>query len=110
MRQCQEQAPSAEPVSLRFERRQCDRWPVGGAATAYELAGAGFGTTHPLTLVDYSLGGLGAVSATPVPPGTAVSVGFQAPGYTTCRGTVVRCLPCGQGYRVAIAFETRMAA
>ncbi|NNM25548.1 MAG: hypothetical protein HKO59_06115 [Phycisphaerales bacterium] len=79
-------------------------------ATAFELGGDGFGRTHSMTLVDYSPAGMGAVSQSPIAPGTAISVGFQSPGHPARRGAVSRCLPCGHGYRVAVVFEQRMAA
>ncbi len=104
-------ADTAEPRGpLRFERREQDRWPLAGVATAFEVAGAGFGRTHTLRMLDYSDVGLGAVTETVLAPGTTISVGFQAPGYGARRGQVVRCLPVGDGYRVAIAFERRLAA
>ena len=103
-----------EPIDgggpLRFERRQADRWPIDGVATAFELAGDGFGRTHTLRMLDYSNDGIGAVSDTVIAPGTTVSLGFQSPGYPARRGTIARCLPCGEGYRVAVIFEQRMAA
>lgn len=95
---------------LRFERRQADRWPIDGAATVFELAGNGFGRTHALRMCDYSMAGMGAFSETVIPLGTSISVGFQAPGYPARRGFISRCLPCGDGYRIAIAFENRLAA
>jgi len=95
---------------LRFERRQCDRWGLEGVATVFELAGDGFGRMHTLKMLDYSEGGLGAVSDTVIPLGSTVSIGFQAPGYIAKRGVVMRCAPCGHGYHVAIGFEQRLAA
>jgi hypothetical protein len=95
---------------LRFERRREDRWTLDGVATAFEVAGVDFGRTHTLRMHDYSHAGMGAFSDSPVMPGTTVSIGFQAPGYPARRGTVHRCEPCGNGYRVAICFEQRLAA
>ena len=95
---------------LRFERRQADRWSIDGVATAFELAGEHFGRTHTLRMLDYSDVGIGAVSDTVISPGTAVSIGFQSPGYIARRGTISRCIPCGEGYRTAILFEQRLAA
>ena len=102
-----------EPQSdqpLRFERRQFDRWGLDGVATAFELGGNTFGRMHTLKMIDYSDMGMGAATDTVIPPGTTVSVGFQTPGYIAKRGTVIRCLPCGDGYRVAVGFEQRLAA
>jgi hypothetical protein len=98
------------PEPLRFERRQADRWPLGGVATAFELAGDSFGRMHTLRTADYSHDGMGALTDDVIQPGSLVSIGFQEPGYTAKRGTVVRCLPCGDGYRVGIVFEHRLAA
>ena len=98
----------AEP--LRFERRQQDRWPIDGVATAFELGGPGFGHMYSLRAIDYSHSSMGAASDTAIPPGTVLSLGFQTPGYAARRGHVIRCTPAGDGYRVAIAFEQRLAA
>jgi len=95
---------------LRFERRDVDRWPVQGVATAICLSGEKFGQMHELSMLDYSFDGLGAISGTALPPGAIVSIGFQSPGYPAKRATVLRCTPCGKGYRVAIQFEARLAA
>jgi hypothetical protein len=100
-----------EPAGpLRFERRANDRWQANGSATAFRLSGTHFGTTHELSLMDCSDDGLGAISDTVIEPGTIVSVAFQAPGIMAKRGTVLRCLPCGNGYRIAIQYQARMAA
>ena len=95
---------------LRFERRLSDRWSIDGVATAFELAGEGFGRTHTLRMLDYSTEGIGAICETVISPGTSVSIGFQSPGYPARRGMIIRCLPCGEGYRMAVIFEQRMAA
>ncbi|MHC5114094.1 MAG: PilZ domain-containing protein [Planctomycetota bacterium] len=95
---------------FRFERRQCDRWTVDGLATAFVVGGERFGRTYRLRMQDCSDSGLGAVVDEPLAPGTAVSIDFQMPGYGSRRGIVARCLPCGDGYRLAIVFELRMAA
>ena len=94
----------------RFDRRSMDRWSATGLATAFCLTGDAFGQMHDLSLTDYSHDGMGAISTGPVTPGTEVSVGFSAPGHLARRGTVLRCDPCGQGYRVAIQFQARLAA
>lgn len=95
---------------LRFERRDIDRWPVHGIATAFRLGGDRFGEMHELSMLDYSHEGLGCGCAEPIEPGTVISLGFQAPGYTAKRGTVVQCVPTGNGYRLGIRFESMMAA
>jgi len=101
---CDDQGP------YRFERRQCDRWAVDGVATAFVVGGERFGRTYRLRMQDYSDSGLGAIVDEPLTPGTAVSIDIQKPGYAARRGVVARCLPNGDGYRLAIVFELRMAA
>lgn len=98
------------PAPLRFERRNQDRWSLGGVAKVFRVAGERFGEAYTLKTVDYSPDGLGATCAWPLEPGTVVSVAFPAPGYTAKNGVVVRCLPCGDGYRLAIRFDRAMAA
>lgn len=95
---------------LRFERRGVDRWPTHGVANAFRLSGEKFGCIHELSILDWSHDGLGAICDSVIEPGTCVSLGFQAPGNPAKRGIVLRCTPCGKGYRVAIQFEARLAA
>lgn len=105
-----EAAPELAPAPLRFERRLHDRWASRGIATAYRVAGQRFGERHVLRLLDESYEGLGALTSRPLEPGAVVSVGFATLGYHARSGVVLRCAPCGEGYRVAIRFEARMAA
>ena len=98
------------PAPLRFERRLHDRWPSRGTATAYRVAGQRFGERHVLRLLDESYEGLGALTSRPLEPGAVVSIGFATLGHPAKSGVVLRSAPCGDGYRVAIRFETRMAA
>ena len=98
------------PAPLRFERRCNDRWTAQGLATAHCAAGERFGERFTLHLIDASTDGLGARVDRPLNPGTIVTVAFAGPGQGVKNGTVVRCLPCGNGYRLAIRFEMRLAA
>lgn len=98
------------PGPLPFERRRHARWPMQGSARAVVLDSEQFGQMRQLALLDYSAGGIGAISAQPITPGTPVSIGFTSHGYAAERGVVVKCAPCGHGYRVAIRFELRRAA
>lgn len=95
---------------LRFERRQSDRWPAGGLAKAYRIAGERFGEAYTLRMIDSSRDGIGAMCSWPLEPGSVVSVGYPAPGYPVQTGVVLRCLPCGDGYRLAIRFDLALAA
>lgn len=100
-----------EPADpLPFDRRLRDRWPADGVAKVFHVAGERFGEVHTLKLIDQSHECLGARCAWPIEPGTIVSIGFTAPGAAPRRGVVVRCAPCGDGYRLAIRYELRQAA
>jgi hypothetical protein len=96
--------------TYRFERRRADRWPVRGVAIAHLTSGQRFGERCTLRLHDESADGLGATCDHAVPPGTPVTLGFTDPGQPILNGVVVRCLPCGDGYRMAVRFEMRLAA
>lgn len=92
------------------ERRGHDRWNVQGIATAFCIAGEHFGEMYELHMLDYSEQGLGATCDSAIPPGSVISIGFQAPGYLAKRGEVIQCLPCGHGYRLGIRFDSLAAA
>ncbi len=99
-----------DPSPLPVERRRRDRWPQSGVAAAYGAAGEHFGRRYVLRMLDASDQGMGARTDRPIEPGTVVTVAFAAPGHPVRHGVVTRCLACGEGYRVAIHFETRLAA
>lgn len=99
-----------ELPALRLERRCCDRWRERGVAIAFVSAGERFGQRFPLRLLDASEEGFGARSERALDPGTVVTVGFAAPGWPLRSGMVLRCIPCGDGYRLAVRFEARAAA
>jgi hypothetical protein len=86
------------------ERRRSPRAHVDGHATAFCLGGGHFGQMFTMTACDYGTGGMAAVCRQPLPAGCDVSVGFEARQCDAGRGTVLRCQPCEEGYRVAIRF------
>jgi hypothetical protein len=66
-----------------------------------------------LHLRDLSLGGLSAISATPVARGERISVFFPPQGPARgwdAYGRVIRCEPSSMGYRLAVAFDPLPAA
>jgi hypothetical protein len=66
-----------------------------------------------LALRDLSLGGLSAISHTPLDRGERLSVFFPPQGAQRgwdAYGRVVRCEPSGFGYRVAVEFDPLPAA
>jgi hypothetical protein len=66
-----------------------------------------------LALRDLSLGGLSAISDTPVAPGERLAVYFPPQGTRggwDASGRVIRCAPSGMGYRVAVEFDALPAA
>ncbi len=104
------QHESQHQSSLAFERREHDRWNVQGVATVFCIAGERFGEMYELHMLDISAEGMGATCDSPIPPGSLVSIGFEAPGHLAKRGEVLDCRPCGHGYRVAIRFDSLAAA
>jgi hypothetical protein len=98
------------PPVFRLERRWSDRWSEHGVAVAFISGGERFGQRFPMRLLDASEEGLGARCDRAIDPGTLVTVGFAAPGWPLRSGVVLRCVPCGDGYRLAIRFEVRAAA
>ena len=61
-----------------------------------------------LSLRDVSLGGLSAISQTPVQPGERVGVFFPPQGIQRgwdAYGRVIRCQPSTFGYRIAVEFD-----
>jgi hypothetical protein len=66
-----------------------------------------------LALRDLSLGGISAISQTPLDRGERLSVFFPPEGPTRgwdAFGRVIRCEPSGMGYRVALEFDPLPAA
>jgi hypothetical protein len=66
-----------------------------------------------LALRDLSLGGLSAISQTPIESGERISVFFPPQGATRgwdAYGRVLRCEPSGMGYRLAVEFDPLPAA
>ena len=98
------------PTILRFERRRSTRSTITGTAEVQRIGGGRFGQSHRLVLQDYSDGGLAARSDTVVEPGTLVWIVMDCPGASGRRGVVRRCVPCGNGYRIAVQFDLALAA
>jgi len=86
------------------DRRLSHRAQAEGRATAFCLGGGHFGEMVTMKACDYGDGGVAAFSRTPLPPGCDVSIGFESRRCLAGRGTVLRCQPCDEGYRVAIRF------
>lgn len=66
-----------------------------------------------LTVRDVSVGGLAAVTDTPLLPGERIAVSFPAEGLRMgwgASGRVLRCEPGAAGYRVAVEFESTPTA
>lgn len=88
----------------KFERRRSERMNVDAHATLFCL-GSNFGEIHEMQTVDYSDTGVGLSATQPVEAGQTVSVGFSYPSCRAGYGTVVRCQPDGEGFRVGVRFE-----
>lgn len=76
--------------------------PLSGTATIFHLDGDRFGEMHDLVELAISDEALQGRTASPVPAGASVSLGFQAPGTPARLGEVVQCEACGDGWRIGI--------
>jgi hypothetical protein len=89
-------------IHARVEGRRLDHTPPARRDPQVSLA-----------LRDLSMGGLSALSQTPLERGERVSVFFPPQGAARgwdAYGRVIRCEPSGIGYRVAMEFDPLPAA
>ena len=108
---------SAEPTGAerRMFRRRATSMHVRGKRLDHSLSALRQPALR-LSLRDVSLGGISAISDTPLHRGERLAVSFPAQGvFATggaprpawdASGRVVRCETSGLGYRVAIEFDT----
>ena len=76
--------------------------PLDGSATLFQLDGERFGEMHSLVELAISDQALEGRTTTPLSAGAAVSLGFEAQGTPARHGEVVKCDPCGEGWRIGI--------
>ncbi|MEC9374108.1 MAG: PilZ domain-containing protein [Planctomycetota bacterium] len=98
------------PAPLKFERRLADRVPVIGRLRAVRCDVASRPLSIELRLIDEAVGGFGADSTEPLPPGAQLMVCTSPESGIWRTGKVVRCRPIGSGYRIGVAYERRRAA
>ncbi len=104
------EAPDDAPAPLQFDRRCSTRWQAIGPLEAVRTDGFASPTTFRINLVNESAGGLAANTNVPLAPGTQLRV-RTSPNIDAWRnGVVVRCMPSGSGYRIALAYQVRRAA
>jgi len=95
---------------IRFERRRSERCPVIGTLESVRSDGLAPPIVIQLRLLDESSGGLAAVSDAPLAPGARLRIRTCPVTGVWRDGVVIRCVPNGAGYRVALAYERRRAA
>jgi hypothetical protein len=110
------ESDSGASPSRGLERRMFTRKEVRAEVDARRLDHSLAALRRPalkLALHDLSYGGLCALSDTPLTAGERVSV-FVPPnglsGGWNAYGRVIRCMPSGMGYRVAVEFDPLPAA
>lgn len=100
----------------QFERRVFPRKEIQARVEARRLDHTISARRDPhlsLSLRDLSLGGLSALTQTPMAKGERISVFFPPQGASRgwdAYGRVIRCEPSGMGYRVAMEFDPLPAA
>jgi hypothetical protein len=112
---------SSDSYSLRFEPRDSDRRvferrPASGEVLGHRIDHTLSARQNPklnLRLNDLSLGGLAATADRTLEQGEHLSIRFPRrglnPGWDAC-GRVIRCQPSALGYRIAIEFDSLLAA
>jgi hypothetical protein len=100
-----------EPVLSPRERRVFPRRETSATVMGKRLDHTIIARRQPalsLNLRDLSLGGLSALTDTPLATGERIAVSFPAEGlkmgWNAC-GHVLRCEPSALGYRIAVEFE-----
>ncbi len=103
-------APMIEPKPWKPERRLESRQPAGGRAIVTIREQGQMPILAPVELLDASEHGVGIRSEKPAMPGAAVRLYFHGevmPGRT---GVVARCDRDGEGWRLGVRCDMRMAA
>jgi hypothetical protein len=106
----------AQAESLKHERRAFPRKEIHARIEGRRMDHALCVYKHPsvsLALRDLSVGGLSAISDTPLQRGERVTVFFPPQGIRRgwdAYGRVIRCEPSALGYRVAVEFDALPAA
>ena len=96
---------SALREAFLLNRRRSDRWSVPGTASLLTL-GESLGLLTDLHTLSGSPWWLAGYSATAVPAGMRVSIGFSDPAGRSASGTVMRCEGFGERqFRIALRFD-----
>lgn len=85
-------------------------WQIPGCATTFRLDAEDFGAMSHLTDLRLADDGLIASTVDWIDPGARISLGFEASGQVARRGEVLACRRDGDVHRIAIRFESRLAA
>ena len=83
---------------------------VTGTVSLMMLAGEEFGRMHELDGLRVHDGRLHGVSCEPVPMGSIVTLGWQDPSRTACRGVVAFSIRTTSGWRVTVELDSKLAA
>ena len=83
---------------------------VTGTVSLMMLAGEEFGRMHELEELRVHDGRLHGVSREPVPMGSIVTLGWQDPSRTACRGVVAFSIRATSGWRVTVELDSKLAA
>ena len=81
-----------------------------GLATLFRLAGEQFGRFHQLTRLRVHDGRLHGMSAEPIEVGALVTIGWQDPNQSACRGVVAMSLRGSDGWFVTVELDSALAA
>ncbi|MEC8734254.1 MAG: hypothetical protein VXX86_04720, partial [Planctomycetota bacterium] len=92
-----------------FPRRQSGHAPVG-QATLFRLAGECFGQMHELRELRLHDGRLHGTSLHSIEIGALVTIGWEDPSMTACRGVVTMCVRGSDCWHATVELDQAMAA
>ena len=95
---------------LRIYPRTLDGHAPVGQATLFGLAGESFGQMDELQDLRVSDGRLHGTSHRPVTVGALVTIGWEDPSMTACRGVVAMSMRGTDGWYVTVELDSSLAA
>ena len=83
---------------------------IQGMATLFRLAGEEFGRFHQIDNLRVHDGRLHGISQEPIDVGALVTIGWQDPSQSACRGVVAMSLRGSDGWFITIELDSALAA
>ena len=95
---------------LKITPRTTEGDNIQGMATLFRLAGEEFGRFHQIDNLRVHDGRLHGTSREPIDVGALVTIGWQDPSQSACRGVVAMSLRGSDGWFITIELDSALAA